>query len=159
VRIVVAAVGRLKAGPERELFGRFFDRAGRAGRPLGLTVDLRETAESTARQAATRKSAEAEALLALLPSGATIVALDERGTLTDSRAFAERIAKWRDSGVRDLAFVVGGADGLAEAAIDRADLTIAFGRMTWPHQLVRIMLAEQLYRAVTILAGHPYHRA
>jgi 23S rRNA (pseudouridine1915-N3)-methyltransferase len=159
VRIVVAAVGRLKSGPERELFDRFFDRAGRAGQQLGLTVDLREIPESTARQAATRKSAEAEALLALLPSGAIVAALDEHGTVTDSRAFAERIAKWRDSGVRDLAFVVGGADGLAEAAIDRADLTIAFGRMTWPHQLVRIMLAEQLYRAVTILAGHPYHRA
>jgi 23S rRNA (pseudouridine1915-N3)-methyltransferase len=156
--MTIAAVGRLKAGPERALFDRYFERADRAGRQLGLACDLREIPESTARQAAARKNAEADAILATLPAGAVIVALDEHGKAVDSRVFADRLAGWRDSGSRDVVFLVGGADGLGRAAVDRADLKLGFGAMTWPHQLARIMLAEQLYRAVTILSGHPYHR-
>ncbi|MCB1489984.1 MAG: 23S rRNA (pseudouridine(1915)-N(3))-methyltransferase RlmH [Bauldia sp.] len=158
MKIVVAAIGRLKAGPERILLDRYLDRAARAGRQLGLTFDFRELPESNARQSTARKEAEAESLATLLPPGAVVVVLDEAGKGLDSRALADRIAGWRDSGTRDLVFVIGGPDGLAPGLIGRADLRLAFGAMTWPHQLVRIMLAEQLYRTVTILSGHPYHR-
>lgn len=158
MKITIAAVGRLKAGPERALLDRFVGRADRAGRALGLAVDLREIPESAARQADTRKDAEAKALLAALPASGVVVALDEHGKAVDSRGFAGQMAKWRDSGAAALTFLIGGPDGLGAPALDRADLRLAFGRMTWPHQLVRVMLAEQLYRAVTILSGHPYHR-
>jgi len=158
VRIMIAAVGRLKAGPERELFDRFLARADRAGRHLSLAVDSREIPESPAKRSEARKDAEAKALLGALPASGAVVTLDERGKAVDSRGFAERIAQWRDSGSSDLTFLIGGPDGLGATALDRADLRLAFGKMTWPHQLVRVMLAEQLYRAVTILSGHPYHR-
>jgi 23S rRNA (pseudouridine1915-N3)-methyltransferase len=159
VKVTVVAVGRLKAGAERELLDRYRDRAARAGRQLGLTFDAREIPESSARSADGRKAEEAAAMLAAVPgSGAVLVALDERGKPLDSRGFAVRIAAWRDAGTKDLAVLIGGADGLGPAVLDRADLRLAFGTMTWPHQLVRILLAEQLYRAVTILSGHPYHR-
>jgi 23S rRNA (pseudouridine1915-N3)-methyltransferase len=158
VKVTVVAVGRLKAGPERALLERYHDRAVKAGRALGLAFEIRELAESAARNPAARKDEEAAALLAALPAGATLVALDERGKALDSRAFADRVAAWRDSGVRDLAVAIGGADGLGDAVLAKADLRLAFGAMTWPHQLVRILLAEQLYRSVTILSGHPYHR-
>lgn len=158
MKMTIAAVGRLKAGPERALFDRYLERADRAGRQLGLSCELREIPESTARQATARKNAEAETVLAALPPGAVVVALDEHGKAIDSRVFAYRLAQWRDSGSRDVVFLIGGADGLGRAAVERADLKLAFGAMTWPHQLARIMLAEQLYRAVTILSGHPYHR-
>jgi 23S rRNA (pseudouridine1915-N3)-methyltransferase len=158
VKVTVVAVGRLKAGPERALLERYHDRAIKAGRGLGLAFDIRELAESGARNPAARKDEEAAALLAALPAGATLVALDERGKALDSRGFADRIAAWRVSGVRDLVVAIGGADGLGDAVLAKADLRLAFGAMTWPHQLVRIMLAEQLYRSVTILSGHPYHR-
>ena len=158
MKISVLAVGRLKSGPERELHDRYRERAVRAGRALGIGLDVREIAESSARNPATRKDEEAALILAALPSGATPVALDERGRALDSRAFADRIAGWRDSGVRDLGIAIGGADGLGDAVLERADLRLAFGAMTWPHQVVRILLAEQVYRAVTILSGHPYHR-
>jgi 23S rRNA (pseudouridine1915-N3)-methyltransferase len=158
MHLTIAAIGRLKAGPERALLERFVDRVGKAGRSLGLTVAVREFAESRATTAATRKDQEAAAILAAVPRGAVLVALDEAGTPLASRAFAERIAKWRESAVTDLVFVIGGADGLAPAIAERADFRLAFGPATWPHQLVRIMLAEQLYRVVTILTAHPYHR-
>ncbi|MFL5332304.1 MAG: 23S rRNA (pseudouridine(1915)-N(3))-methyltransferase RlmH [Geminicoccaceae bacterium] len=106
-----------------------------------------------------RKEAEAALLLAASPPGAIVVALDERGRDHSSGELAERLAMWRDQGRRSAAFLIGGPDGLAEAALAAADLRFAFGRQTWPHRLVRVMLAEQLYRATTILAGHPYHRA
>ena len=125
---------------------------------VGLTFDLRELPESSARQASERKQAEGESLAALLPPGALLVVRDEGGRSLDSRSFAGKIAEWRDSGARDLVFAIGGPDGLAPDLIARADLRLAFGAVTWPHQLVRIMLAEQLYRTVTILSGHPYHR-
>jgi 23S rRNA (pseudouridine1915-N3)-methyltransferase len=158
VKVTVAAVGRLKPGPERELFDRFVQRAGRAGRQLGLTLEVRETTESQAKNPVTRKAEEAAALRAMAPPGTILVALDERGKSLESRAFAERIAAWRDAGVKDLVIAIGGPDGLSEAVLAGADLRVAFGAMTWPHQLVRVMLAEQLYRTVTILSRHPYHR-
>lgn len=156
--ITIAAVGKLKAGPERELFERFVERAEAAGRALGLTFAVRELVESRAASAELRKQQEAGALRAALPGGATIVALDEHGKNLASPEFASRIGSWRDSGQANLAFVIGGPDGHGAAVTDAAALKLAFGGMTWPHQLVRVMLAEQLYRAVTILSGHPYHR-
>ena len=158
MKITIAAIGRLKAGPERELFDRFLDRADQAGVRLGLNFQLREYPEHPAGDAATRKEREAAALVSGLPPKAALIALDERGRSLDSRTFAGRIANWRDSGTPELVIAIGGADGLGPALLGRADLTLAFGAMTWPHQLVRLMLAEQLYRAVTILSGHPYHR-
>jgi 23S rRNA (pseudouridine1915-N3)-methyltransferase len=104
------------------------------------------------------KTREAELMLTALPSGATLVALDEHGGTWSSREFAERIAGWRDRGVSDLAFAIGGAEGLGGAVLNRASATLSLGPMTWPHLLVRGMLLEQLYRAQQILAGHPYHR-
>jgi 23S rRNA (pseudouridine1915-N3)-methyltransferase len=156
--ITIAAVGKLKTGPERELFDRYVKRAGAAGRSLGLTFTTREFSESRAASAPARKDQEAEVVLGALPKQTAFVALDESGKALDSRAFAERIARWRDEGTGDLAFAVGGPDGHGKAILDKASLRLAFGPMTWPHQLARLMLAEQLYRAVTILSGHPYHR-
>ncbi len=103
--------------------------------------------------------AEAEELLAAVPPGAALVALDERGRDLTSEALAGQLGRWRDEGARAAAFLIGGPDGLGAAARERASLVLSLGRMTWPHMLVRAMLAEQLYRATTILAGHPYHRA
>jgi 23S rRNA (pseudouridine1915-N3)-methyltransferase len=156
--ITIAAVGKLKAGPERQLFQRFSDRAAAAGRKLGLKFSLRELPESRAGSAAARKAQEASAMLAAVAPGAVLVALGEAGKSIDSRAFAEQLAKWRDGGTAEIVLAIGGADGHGPELIDRAALSLAFGAMTWPHQLVRLMLAEQLYRAVTILSGHPYHR-
>lgn len=158
MKVTIAAVGRLKAGPERALLERYLDRAGQAGARLGLVFTMREYPEHPAGDAATRKDREAAAILGGLPARAALIALDEHGNILDSRRFADRVAAARDSGVTDLVFAIGGADGLGTAVLDRAALKLAFGAMTWPHQLVRLMLAEQLYRAVTILSGHPYHR-
>lgn len=156
--ITLAAVGRLKAGPDRELYERFAGRIGAAGRGLGLSFNLREISESRAGTASARKDQEAAAILEAAPAGAILVALDEGGRAMESRAFAAHIGNWRDSGGTNVIFAIGGADGHGSAVLERATLRLAFGAMTWPHQLVRIMLAEQLYRAVTILSGHPYHR-
>jgi 23S rRNA (pseudouridine1915-N3)-methyltransferase len=158
VRVTIAAIGRLKAGPERELFDRFVGRAHDAGRRLGLVFDQREYPESRAGSGDLRKAQEADQLAQAFAGGSAVIALDERGTAHDSRGFADRIARWRDGGKEQIVFVLGGADGLAPALTERADLRLAFGKLTWPHQLARVMLAEQLYRAVTILSGHPYHR-
>src|SRR5579859_3515307 len=158
MRIVVLAIGRLKAGPERELFERYHERAAAAGRRLGLSFDLTEIPESRAGSADARKDQEGAAILAKTPREGVLVALDERGTPLGSAGFSERLRNWRDSGKGEVVIAIGGPDGLGQAPLARADLRLAFGAMTWPHQLVRIMLAEQLYRAVTILSGHPYHR-
>lgn len=156
--IAIAAVGKLKAGPERELFDRFMARATEAGGKLGLSFAIREFPESRARSATARKAQEATAIVAGIPSGAIVAALDATGKTIDSRAFAGRLAAWRDGGVSTVVLAIGGADGHGRALTEKAALRLAFGAMTWPHQLVRVMLAEQLYRAVTILSGHPYHR-
>jgi len=160
VRLAVAAVGRLKAGPDRELAERYLERAAKAGRALGFkSVDIVELAESLAARAADRMADEAVALAKALSGNVVCVVLDGSGVPQTSEAFAVQLGKWRDSGVEAAVFVIGGADGLAAEIRQRANLTVSFGKATWPHQLVRIMLLEQLYRAMTILSGHPYHRA
>ncbi|MFG1351738.1 23S rRNA (pseudouridine(1915)-N(3))-methyltransferase RlmH [Xanthobacter autotrophicus] len=160
MRLVLACVGRLKAGAERDLVTRYVDRIRPAGRPLGLgPCDMIEIPESAARRAEDRMAEEGAALLAALPAGAGLIVLDPRGRQVSSADFAARVAAERDGGLSALAFVIGGADGLCDAVRDKAMLMVAYGTATFPHQLVRVMLAEQIYRAVTILAGHPYHRA
>jgi 23S rRNA (pseudouridine1915-N3)-methyltransferase len=158
MKITIAAIGRLKAGLERELAAHYLERAEAAGRKAGLSFTVREFPESRAGSAGVRKNEEAAALLGAVPAQAIFVALDEAGKSLGSRAFAERIGAWRDTGKAELVIAIGGADGHGAPVLERADLKLAFGAMTWPHQLARIMLAEQLYRAVTILTGHPYHR-
>jgi 23S rRNA (pseudouridine1915-N3)-methyltransferase len=152
MHIVVAAVGRVKPGPEKELFDSY------AGR-LPWRMDLKEIEIKKEMAVDVRRVREGEALLAAIPEGARLVALDERGRSETSAAFAKRLGAWRDDGVRTVAFVIGGADGLDEALRKRADAILSFGALTWPHMVVRALLAEQLYRAHTILTGHPYHRA
>jgi 23S rRNA (pseudouridine1915-N3)-methyltransferase len=159
MKVTIAAIGRLKAGPEREIAERLMARAEATGRKAGLTFALREFPESRAGSSERRKTEEAEALLEAVPERAVLIALDERGKAIDSRAFSGRLEKWRDGAVSEVVFAIGGADGLGTAILERSELRLAFGTMTWPHQFVRLMLAEQLYRAVTILSGHPYHRA
>ena len=157
--ITVAAVGKLKAGPERELFERYLKRAEASGRTLGLAFGVREFPESRAAASDLRKAQEGASLRGAVAQGATIVALDERGRNLTSPEFADRIRAWRDGGQTNVVLALGGPDGHAAEFLAAASLKIALGAMTWPHQLARIMLAEQLYRAVTILSGHPYHRA
>jgi len=156
MRVHVYAVGRLRTGPERALIDDYTTRFDRTGRALGLgPLDMHEVED--------RKGGGMEAEAALLdraiPRGAVVVALDERGQVMSSPDFADRLAGWRDGGRGDVAFVIGGADGLAPDLRSRADLLLSFGRMVWPHMLARVMLCEQLYRAASILAGSPYHRA
>ena len=158
MRIVIAAVGRLKRGPEQELSERYRARAVKSGRGIGLrSLDVIEIAESRARDAQRRMLEESIALANVIPKGAATVLLDPRGEALDSGSFAKRLRGWNDGG-RDVAFVIGGPDGLAPTLSEQADLHLAFGALTWPHQMVRIMLLEQIYRAITMLAGHPYHR-
>ena len=158
MRVTIAAVGRMKAGPERDMVARYLDRAVGGGKPLALTgFEVIEQTESRASSAASRKADEARTLRAALPEG-IVVALDERGKSMGSEPFAQQIGRWRDDGRPTASFVIGGADGLDPDFVAKADLVLSFSPLTWPHQLVRIMLAEQLYRTTTILAGHPYHR-
>lgn len=158
MRIVVAAVGKLKRGAESDLSERYRERAAKSGRVIGFrSLDVIEIAESRARDAQRRMLEESIALANVIPKGAATVLLDPRGEMVDSHSFAKRLRAWNDSG-RDAAFVIGGPDGLAPTLSEQADLHLAFGTQTWPHQLVRIMLLEQIYRATTILTGHPYHR-
>ena len=151
MRITIAAAGRLKSGPERDLFERY-------SRLLRWDLDVREIQAKQSVPASEIRAREGERLLACCPKGSVVVALDEHGKQLDSAALAKRIGDWRDSGVSELVFVIGGADGLDDAVRDRADLVLSFGAVTWPHLLMRGLLAEQLYRAQQILAGHPYHR-
>ena len=149
-------MGRLRAGPERDLIDDYLMRFDRTGRPLGLGPALEHEVEDKKNAGMT---AEADLLARAVPAGAVLVTLDERGKLLTSPDFAAQLARWRDAGRQDLAFVIGGADGIDPALRARADFSISFGAMVWPHMLVRVMLAEQLYRAATILGGGPYHRA
>jgi 23S rRNA (pseudouridine1915-N3)-methyltransferase len=160
MRLIVAAIGRLKAGPERELAERFRDRVAKAGRAVALRdIEILEIRESRAQDAGRRMLEESIALANIIPDRAVVVALDAKGESLDSGSFTGTLRGWRDADRPAAVFCIGGADGLGAEVRRRADLTLAFGPATWPHQLVRIMLLEQLYRAVTILAGHPYHRA
>ncbi|MCB9992265.1 MAG: 23S rRNA (pseudouridine(1915)-N(3))-methyltransferase RlmH [Hyphomicrobiaceae bacterium] len=156
----LVAVGRLKSGPERDLVARYLDRAIASGKPLALTgFSIREVSESRASSPTARKAEEARAILENCSADSFTIALDERGAAIASDAFAGLIARERDAGRKAMTIVIGGADGLDDSVRDRADLVLSFSPLTWPHQLARILLCEQLYRATTILAGHPYHRA
>lgn len=151
MRITVIAVGRLRSGPERALADQYRTR-------LTWPVAIREVEERRKLPPDQLKRREAALIEAALPERATLVALDERGRTIDSRAFAGQIERWRDDGVADLVFAIGGADGLDPSILDKAALSLSLGAMTWPHFLVRGMVLEQLYRAQQIIAGHPYHR-
>jgi 23S rRNA (pseudouridine1915-N3)-methyltransferase len=160
MRILIAAVGRLKQGPERDLAERYRKRAADFGRKVGLQAfDIVEIKESRADNLERRMLEESIAIANVVPDRAITAVLDERGSTMNSASFAGSLQNWRAQDRPAVTFIIGGADGLAPSLRDRADLALAFGAFTWPHQLVRIMLLEQLYRAVTILGGHPYHRA
>lgn len=155
MKIQIAAVGRLRDGPEATLSADYVARAAAQGRGLGFkSVELIEVEGKP--QGDMR--AEAVALFRATPDDARKVLLDERGAEWASRQLAEKLARWRDDGVPCLTFWIGGADGASQSLKDQADEKLAFGRQTWPHRLVRVMIAEQIYRAVTILSGNPYHR-
>jgi len=152
VKLTIACIGRGGRGPERDLYEHY---AGRIRWPLAL----RELEEKKKLPPAQLVEREGDLLLAAAPDKAILVALDRRGKVLDSEAFAGRLGRWRDESVADVAFLIGGADGHTEALLKRAGLVLSFGTMTWPHLLARAMLAEQIYRAQQLLAGHPYHRA
>ena len=156
MRLHLCAVGRLRNGPERDLVDDYLSRCDRTGRALGLGPVTEHEVED---KRGGGMVAEGELLARALPAGAVLVVLDERGKTLSSPDFATQLAEWRDRRRQDAAFVIGGADGIDPVLRTRADLAISFGRMVWPHMLVRVMLAEQLYRATTILADLPYHRA
>ncbi|KRS16781.1 23S rRNA (pseudouridine(1915)-N(3))-methyltransferase RlmH [Roseovarius indicus] len=155
MRVHICAVGRLRSGPERDLLDDYLTRFDRTGRPLGL-------GPATVTEVEDRKgggmAAEAGLLDRAIPKGAVTIALDERGKLLTSPDFADLLGRWRDEGRGDAAFVIGGADGIDASLRQKADFKLSFGKMVWPHMLVRVMLSEQLYRAASILAGTPYHR-
>lgn len=152
----LCAVGRLRGGPERDLIADYTQRFDRTGRALSLGPLIEHEVEDKKNAG---MAAEAELLARAVPQGAVLVTLDERGRLMTSPEFAAQLARWRDGGRQDVAFVIGGADGIDPSLRARADFSISFGQMVWPHMLVRVMLAEQLYRAANILSGGPYHRA
>jgi 23S rRNA (pseudouridine1915-N3)-methyltransferase len=157
--LALIGVGRLKSGPERELFDRYFKRLADLARSQGISgVDLREVEEGRARRPEDRQAEEARAILAVAPKGAWLALLDERGAAMTSAQWAAEIGKAREAALPAYAVVIGGPDGLDPALRAQARTILAFGAMTWPHQLVRVMAAEQLYRALSILGGHPYHR-
>lgn len=152
MRMLIAAIGRLKKkSPEDQLIEEYI-------RKTRWPVTVRESEEKKALSGDALKEAESRLLLGNVPTGAKVVALDERGEMLSSTELARKIAHWRDAGTQDVAFLIGGANGHAEAVRQRADLVLSFGRMTLPHMLIRVVVAEQIYRIRTILDGHPYHR-
>jgi 23S rRNA (pseudouridine1915-N3)-methyltransferase len=158
MRLILLAIGRLKDGPERVLFHRYYERSQGLARSLGLSgPEIVEIAESRAVQPAVRMAEEARALFEKIGESRFIL-LDEKGQTPDSSGFAGWVRQDRDSGQKSLTFVIGGADGLDHSLRSKADRILSFGAMTMPHQLVRILVVEQIYRAMTILSGHPYHR-
>ncbi len=160
MRITIAAIGRMKAGPEHDLTETYLTRSRSMGRQAGITaIDVRDHGESAAASPDQRRSEEAGRLLRGIDTDAFLIVLDERGTAMASSAFAARLARLAAEGRAETAFLIGGPDGHDPALVARAGLVLSFGPMTWPHRLARTMLAEQVYRAVTILVNHPYHRA
>ena len=151
----LAAIGRLRSGPERDMLDEYLERCSATGRGIGLGP-LSET-QIDARTLKSKYD-ESRALADSLPNGARLILLDERGKALKSREFASKLGQWRDDGCREAVFCIGGADGHDHASLPRPDLMLAFGPAVWPHKLVRVMLAEQIYRATSILAGTPYHR-
>jgi 23S rRNA (pseudouridine1915-N3)-methyltransferase len=155
MRVHLCVVGRLRTGPEHDLIQDYLTRFNRTGRALGLgPAQIHEVED----RKGGGMNAEAALLERVIPNGALICTLDERGVLLSSPQFAEKLAGWRDLGRGDLALIIGGADGIDPALRAKADASLSFGKMVWPHILVRVMLTEQLYRAASILAGSPYHR-
>ncbi len=150
MKVVIAAVGRMKASPERTLMESYLKR-------LPWSVDVKEIDLKKAKSRASDVGQESERLKAVIPDHAKVVCLDARGKSLTSEQLAEKISNWRDDGTSHIAFVIGGPDGLPDDILEQADLTLSFGAVTWPHMLMRVMLAEQLYRAHSILSGHPYH--
>lgn len=158
MRLQVMAVGRLRDGPERDLCERYATRIHDSGKALGFSgPDIVEASESRARRPEDRKAEEAAAIRPKLPAG-LLIALDERGKSMGSTDFAQRLAQERDAGTSHASFLIGGADGLHRSLRDHCSLALSFGSLTLPHQLVRVLVLEQIYRALTILSGHPYHR-
>ena len=156
MRLRIIAIGRLRNGPEKDLIEDYIARFNRTGRPLGLgPVEFTELEDKKGGG----KTAEGVLLSKAISTSAAVIALDEHGTLQDSPDFAQSLVRIRDNAPSELIFVIGGADGLAPEVLARADTKLSLSRMVWPHMLVRVMLAEQLYRAASILAGGPYHRA
>ncbi len=155
MRVHICAVGRLRGGPEKALIDDYLTRFDRTGRALGLgPAQVLEVEDKKGGG----MGAEAALLDRAIPKGAVICVMDERGAVMTSPEFADKLAGWRDAGRGDVAFVIGGADGIEPSLRDRADFALSFGKMVWPHMLARAMLTEQLYRAASILAGSPYHR-
>ncbi|MBT4769762.1 MAG: 23S rRNA (pseudouridine(1915)-N(3))-methyltransferase RlmH [Rhodospirillaceae bacterium] len=151
MRIWISAVGRVRAGPDKDLYEKYIGR-------LSWPVNLREVEERRPLPPAKLKARESELLCGGIPQGAVIIVLDERGKTLTSLDFARKLENWQNEGRGEAAFLIGGASGLDDNLRARADLVLSLGAMTWPHFLVRALLAEQLYRAQSILAGHPYHR-
>ena len=156
MRVHIVAVGRLRAGPERDLIDDYLTRFDRTGRALALgpanVIEVEDKKNAG-------MGAEAALLEKAIPNGALVCIMDERGKVMTSPSFADQLGSWRDQGRQDVAFVIGGADGLDPTFRAKADAALSFGKMVWPHMLVRVMLSEQLYRAASILSGSPYHRA
>jgi len=160
LRLTIVAVGRMKAGPERALLERYAKRLEGLAPSIGIRrVDWREVDVGRARNIGERRAEEGRTILAALPKGAWLTALDECGASITSAQWATEIGRSRDSSVPAYTVIIGGPDGFDPGLRDAAHSIVSFGAMTWPHQLVRVMAAEQLYRALSILAGHPYHRA
>lgn len=159
MKITVVAVGRARAGSQKSLTEHYCNRFDGLSGALGLAkLEITEVEEKRPIKGAERQAREATLLLDATPRHATVIALDERGKSLTSAEFAKLVANLRDTGTRDLAFLIGGADGFSSEIKSRASRALSFGPATWPHMLVRTMLAEQLYRAATIMAGHPYHK-
>jgi 23S rRNA (pseudouridine1915-N3)-methyltransferase len=160
MRLVIAAVGRIKQGPERELVAAYRKRAEAVGRRFGLgDIEIVEIRESRAQDVERRRTEESIAIANIIPERAIVAILDEHGDNIGSADLAGLLRAWREEDRPAACFIIGGADGLAQSLRARAKVKLAFGAATWPHQLVRVMLLEQLYRAGTIMAGHPYHRS
>lgn len=160
MRISIIAVGKMKNGPERDLVNRYLSRAKASGKNLGLSeFNVIELSESRATSPKSRKAEEAISILKAIPEESHVVALDETGQSLTSQKFADLIAHNNDNGKKSLFFIIGGADGLDHSVRERAQLVLSFSPLTWPHQIVRLMLGEQLYRMTTILSRHPYHRS
>lgn len=159
MHVSIIAIGRVKAGPERELIARYQKRFAQSGKNLGLSgPDIIELSESKASSTDQRKTEEAKNISNAIPDGAYVVVLDEHGKNISSPQLSQKLKQVQEDGIRCICFLIGGADGHGELLRKRADLGLSFGRLTWPHQIARLMLVEQLYRTTTILSGHPYHR-
>ena len=160
LKLFIGAIGRMKKGPENALFRDYFDRCNKAGRKVGLgPVHVAEIAEAKNPHKPERKRLEAQGLLSMPIQNSRIIVLDEQGRNLTSVALSDQLKDWRDDGVPQASFLIGGPDGLDPSIIRDADLVLSFGTMTWPHMIARILLMEQLYRSISLLSGHPYHRA